>query len=78
MGFTGLLVRPTRRDLFAPRDRVFAVTIYSGVQDTVVSTAVQEHCVVRYRGRTAENQNQERLEELLLAVLLSPDCAIEE
>ena len=27
---------------------------------------------------TAENQNQERLEELLLAVLLSPDCAIEE
>ena len=22
MGFTGLLVRPTRRDLFAPRDRV--------------------------------------------------------
>lgn len=27
---------------------------------------------------TAESQNQERLEEVLLAVLLSPDCAIEE
>jgi hypothetical protein len=27
---------------------------------------------------TAESQNQERLEEALLAVLLSPDCAIEE